>query len=167
MAQISNYDFPTDYKYIFIEPISLFWAKREENKNQSAKSSILLGFTELMTKTLNHNELKFTFRSESLMLRKNKPFLRLLTKNKMFEFLSPWKCDWEINPMIKQNDFSFLDYPYNQYVIKCFNIQGNVDEPLTDLPMVEHEITKIIDKESFKDCKDCPDFFQSSVTRRL
>ena len=169
MDQINGFSFPENLHYIFIDPVSLFWVKEvPEDQNNHGKCYVL-GFPELITNNLKKNELKFTFRTEKLNLRANKPFLRLLTRNKMFEFLSPWKCKFEINPEIKNNDFSFLDYPYDQYVIKCFDIE-DTQEPekrLTTIDNLEKAVKKLIEKESYNDCKDCPDFFETSVTRRL
>lgn len=169
MKQFKGFPFPENLQYIFIEPVSLFWAKELPPEKGNSSKSIILGFPELITSNLKKNELKFTFRTEKLNLRANKPFLRLLTRNKMFEFLSPWKCKFEINPEIKNNDFSFLDYPYDQYIIKCFDIEDEKDpeKMFTPIKSLEQSINKLIEQESYNDCKNCPDLFETSVTRRL
>ena len=167
MTNYEDYFIPDELKYIFIEPISFFWAKKIIDQQTNELQSIIIGFTELMTKNLKKNELKFNFRSENLPLRLHKPFLRLLTRNKYFEFLSPWKCEWKINPELK--NLSFIDYPYEHYIIECYNLtpKDDVEKQLQPKRNFDSQIKYIIAKELFKDCKDCPDFLQSSATRRI
>ena len=168
MTNISDYKFPSDLKYIFIDPISFFWIKKQVNVNQGGKTIYLLGFPEIITRNLNKDQLKFGFRSENLLLRENKPFLRLLTKNKLFEFLSPWKSNWTINPKIKNNIFSFLDHPYEEYIIECFDFedQNKIESLFKSADELERPVSKILEKSSLNDCKDCPDLFQGSIVRR-
>ena len=168
MTKIDDYKLPSDLKYVFIDPISFFWVKKQKDANQEGETAYLLGFPELITKNLNKNQLKFSFRSETLLLRENKPFLRLLTKNKLFEFLSPWKSDWTINPDIKSNNFSFLNHPYEEYIIKCFDFEdyNKIESLFKSINELEQPISKILEKGSFNDCKNCPDLFQGSIMRR-
>lgn len=167
MTNYDEYFIPDDLKYIFIEPISLFWAKKVTNPQTQELQSIKIGFTELMTKNLKKDELRFNFRSENLPLRLHKPFLRLLTRNKYFEFLSPWRCEWTINPELK--NLSFIDHPYEHHIIECHNFapKDDVEKQLQPKGNFDSQIKSMIAKELFKDCKDCPDFLQSSATRRI
>ena len=167
MANYNGYFLPDNLQYIFIEPVSFYWVKKLFNASTNELQSIQLGFTELITKNLKKNELRFNFRSENLQLRGHKPFLRLLTRNKYFEFLSPWKCSWSINPDLKNS--SFIDHPYENYVIEChtFDSSESMDSQIKLQTELFSQITKLLEKDVFADCKDCPDFLQSTVTRRL
>ena len=169
MDKMSKFKFPSDLNYIFIEPISFFWVKKVLEGQENNELVLKLGFPELITANLVKSQLKFGFRSENLNLREGKPFLRLLTKNKLFEFIAPFKCAWSINPKIKNNDFSFLENPYEEYVIKCFNIENpnRINSVLKSIQDLEKDLSSIIKKEVFEDCKDCPDLFQGSVVRRM
>ena len=168
MATITEFEFPDELQYIFIDPISFFWVKRQLNPANTENQSLLLGFPEIITKNFNKDQLKFDFRSETLYLRENKPFLRLLTKNKLFEFVAPWKSQWQINPEIKNNLFTFLDQPYDQYIIKCSNFEdeSKITQVLRPITELEDKIRLLLEKDMFSDCKDCPDLFQGSIKRR-
>ena len=166
MVKIGSFYFPDDLHYIFIGPISFYWVKKITDPENTNHPMILLGFTELLTKNLNKNEIRLNFRSENLGLRLKKPFVRLLTKNKYFEFLSPWKSSFQINPSLKS---SFIAAPYENYILKCFDFEQSLDfTPLFQtIEDFSQDVLKMIEKETFKDCKECPDLFQSSITRRM
>lgn len=168
MSKLKDYNYPDQLKYIILEPYSFFWVKKISEDDQRKGLILELGFPEIITKNLVKDKLKFGFRSENLQLRKNKPFLRLLAKNKMFEFLAPFKCNWSINPNIKNNNFRFLDFPYEEYIIKCFNIENQdiIDTLLKNISELDQEILISLEKDLFKDCIECPDIFQGSITRR-
>jgi hypothetical protein len=164
---IDNYFFPDDLKYIFCLPDSIFWVKKDLSDENSNNLTILLGLTELNTIGFE-NQIKFTFRSENLPLRENKAFLRILTANKLFDIVSPWKSRFIINPEIKDDNQKFLQNPYNHWLIKCFEFadENVVLDQLSLIFNLESNIKQLIEKNIFKDCKECPDLFQSSVTRR-
>ena len=168
MSKLIDYEFPSDLEYIFIDPITFFWVKRQTTPEPAGKHFLYLGFPELITKNFTHTQLKFGFRSEKLSLRENKPFLRLLTKNKLFEFLAPWKSNWQINPEIKNNNYFFVDNPYDQYIIQCTNFEdiSKVEKTLKPFSEIEEQIKKLLEKDPFSDCRDCPDLLQGSITRR-
>ncbi len=168
MSKLMDYNFPDNLQYIFLEPNSFFWIKKAQIDNQREDLVLELGFPEIITKNLVKGQLKFGFRSEKLRLREKKVFLRMLTRNKLFEFLSPFNCDWIINPNLKNNDFRFLDHPNEEFIIKCFNFEdkGNLELLLKNKFELEQIISRLEEKGMFNDCSSCPDLFQGSITRR-
>ncbi len=167
MTRFQDYNFPDNVKYIFLHPNSFYWVK-ESTAEQNGKKVLLLGFPDALTKNLDKDNVKLTFRSENLSLRENKPFLRLLTQNKLFDFIAPWKSDWKINAKLLNHDYSFIDQPYDHYIIKCFNFRNEteIDSILKSISELNGALEKLLEKDIFGDCKSCPDFLQSSITRR-
>lgn len=167
MPKLTDYTFPDDLKYIFIEPNSLYWVKESIDKSTGEKI-VYIGFPDLITKNFDTKKVKLAFRSENLLLREKKPFLRLLTSNKLFEFEAPWKSGWNINPELVNNNYSFIDEPYEHFIIKCYNIvkPSGIDSVLRTISELGGALERLVQKDVFGNCSDCPDLTQGFITRR-